>query len=88
MNSTKPYKLVILASSVILICFLAAFLAIDLLIYHRIDWISLLLGGIVIAFVAYLTFSIVLRRYIEDRIKLVYKTIIISSEAKMKKRLV
>jgi two-component system, OmpR family, phosphate regulon sensor histidine kinase PhoR len=75
MNSTKPYKLVILASSIILICFLAAFLGIGMLVYHRIDWISLLLGGGIITFVAYLTFSVVLRRYIDDRIKLVYKTI-------------
>jgi len=54
---------------------MAAFLVIGMLIYHRIDWISLLLGGIIIAFVAYSTISIVLKRYIDDRIKLVYKTI-------------
>lgn len=75
MNSTKPYTLVILASSIILICFILAFLAIGLLIYHRIDWISLLFAGLIIALVAYFTFSIALKRYIDDRIKLVYKTI-------------
>lgn len=75
MNSTKPYTLVILASSIILICFLGGFLAIGLLIYHRIDWISLSVGGLIVVLVAYFTFSVVLKRYIDDRIKLVYKTI-------------
>jgi two-component system phosphate regulon sensor histidine kinase PhoR len=75
MNSTKPYTLVILASSIVLICFLATFIAIGLVIYHRIEWISLSAGGIVITLVSYYTFSIVLKRYIDDRIKLVYKTI-------------
>jgi two-component system phosphate regulon sensor histidine kinase PhoR len=75
MNSTKPYTLVILASSIILISFVTAFVVVGLFIYHRIDWISLSVSGLIIALVAYLTFSIVLKRYIDDRIKLVYKTI-------------
>jgi two-component system phosphate regulon sensor histidine kinase PhoR len=75
MNSTKPYTLVILASSIVLICFIGAFIIIGLILQHHIDWISLSISGIIIALVSYFTFSIVLKRYIDDRIKLVYKTI-------------
>jgi two-component system phosphate regulon sensor histidine kinase PhoR len=75
MNSTKPYTLVFLATSIILLCFLSAFIAVGLIVYHRIEWISMSVAGIIIALVSYYTFSIVLKRYIDDRIKLVYKTI-------------
>jgi two-component system, OmpR family, phosphate regulon sensor histidine kinase PhoR len=75
MNSTKPYTLVFLASSIILLCYIGALLALGIFVYHHIEWISIIAGGLIIAVISYYTFSIVLKRYIDDRIKLVYKTI-------------
>jgi two-component system phosphate regulon sensor histidine kinase PhoR len=75
MRPSKPYYLVLLASAVILVVYLAVYTIISILVHQHIHWLVFGLSGVIILAVAFFTFSFILKKYIHDRIKLVYKTI-------------
>ncbi len=75
MRPSKPYHLVILAAVVILTCYLLLFGLISLVVYEHFNWPAFLVSGAIVFLVSYLTFRFILKNYIYDRIKLVYKTI-------------
>ncbi len=75
MERIKPYKLVILATATVLIVFVLIFILTDQLLYHHTEWVVLLVASLAVGMTTALTFIIILKKYINDRIKLVYKTI-------------
>ena len=75
MNRVKPYNLVIYSTSIVLGCFVVIFLIISLLIYGKVNWLLLSLSSVAVATATFLSFATILKMYINDRIKLVYKTI-------------
>ena len=75
MKSPNPYKLLLFGASAVAICCVFSFLIIDLLFSLRINWL-LITGSFIIVFtLSYFVFSFILRRFIYDKIKLIYKTI-------------
>jgi two-component system phosphate regulon sensor histidine kinase PhoR len=75
MKPSRPNHLVIIASAVILLCFLLIFGIVSLFVYKHFDLPAFLISGLIVFTVSYLTFRFILKNYIYDRIKLVYKTI-------------
>jgi len=75
MKNPKPYQLVFLASAVILVFYLVTFCIISLIVNAHIDWLILVLPALVLFGVSFFAFSVIFKKYIRDRIKLVYKTI-------------
>lgn len=75
MERIRPYKLVILATSTVLIVFVGIFILTGQLLYQHTEWMILLITALAVGVVTALTFIVILKKYINDRIKLVYKTI-------------
>lgn len=75
MKQAKPYYLVILASTLVLIASLFVFLLISLALNRNVDWPVMLVTALFVFIISFLVFGFFLKKIILDRIKLVYKTI-------------
>jgi two-component system phosphate regulon sensor histidine kinase PhoR len=74
-SNYNPYFLVIITSFVILLTFTLTFTLTSYIIYKHIDIKVYLLSGFVVLLTAYLSFSFILKKFIYDKIKIIYKTI-------------
>ncbi len=71
----SPIYLILIAISIICLLYTIIYIPINLIIYGTIYWLLLIVTIIAVFIFSFLTFYIILNRFIYDRIKLIYKTI-------------
>ena len=75
MNSPNPYKLLLIGASIIAVGYAILFAFASLLLFHHSYWFFLFTSTSAVFLLSYFVFSYILKRYIYDKIKIIYKTI-------------
>jgi two-component system phosphate regulon sensor histidine kinase PhoR len=75
MKSPNPNRLLLLGAFTVAICCIITFFVIELQIYHHINWLFLASASLGAFLFSYFIFSFIIRRFIYDKIKIIYKTI-------------
>ncbi len=87
MKLSNPYRLLLFGSFAISFFYLIIFSLAELFMFRHFHWTLLIISSITVFLLSYFLFSFILRRFIYDKIKLIYKnihTLKISKEEKNK----
>lgn len=75
MKTPNPQSLVIIGAAVICLVVAMVFIPLNYFLSGHIDWPVFLSTLVILFFASYLVFAFIVKRFIYDRIKLIYKTI-------------
>jgi len=76
LKSTKPSRLLLFGTLAITFCFAGFIILFEWFIFHNIDWLLTICSLVVVFLASYFIFSFILQRFIYDKIKIIYKTIL------------
>lgn len=76
MKSTNPYRLLLIGSLVVLAGYSLIYFAISYFVHSTINWTVYTISALILFSFTYFTFSFIIRRFIYDKIKLIYKNIL------------
>jgi two-component system, OmpR family, phosphate regulon sensor histidine kinase PhoR len=75
MKSQNPYRLLLAGSFIVTLGYILILILSGLFIHKHIDWLFLFISSLSTFLISYFVFSFIIRRFIYDKIKLVYKAI-------------
>jgi two-component system phosphate regulon sensor histidine kinase PhoR len=75
MNSPNPYRLLLVGASIIAFGYAILFTIASTVFFHHTYWFFLMYSTLIVFLLSYFVFSFILKRYIYDKIKIIYKTI-------------